>query len=127
MQDPLTEAYTSFCAYSTTEFEDFLLQFQSGEPRMQLLYFSMSKLVSNLQQKFICKKLLSGVDSENLLVYIYFEENRKALQFVDIGTKAKSTYHEETHQFKIEQDKLDKFQKDCLNFYLYATTHLLDR
>ena len=30
LQDPLAEAYTSFCVYPTTEFEDFLLQFQSG-------------------------------------------------------------------------------------------------
>ena len=28
LQDPLTEAYTSFCAYSTTGFVDFLLRFQ---------------------------------------------------------------------------------------------------
>ena len=27
LQDPLTEACTSFCAYSTTQFVDFLLQF----------------------------------------------------------------------------------------------------
>ena len=76
LQDPLTEAYTSFCAYSTTEFKYFILQFQSDEPRIHLLYFSMCKLVSNLQQKFIWKKLLSGVDSENLLVAIYFKKNR---------------------------------------------------
>ena len=52
LQGPLTEAYISFCAYSTTEFEDFL-QFQSDEPRIHLLYFSMRKLVSNLRQKLI--------------------------------------------------------------------------
>ena len=49
LQDPLTEAYTSFCAYSTTKFEDFLLQFRSDEPRIHLVCFSISKLVSNLQ------------------------------------------------------------------------------
>ena len=27
LQDPLTETYTSFCAYSTAKFEDFFLQF----------------------------------------------------------------------------------------------------
>ena len=85
----------------------------------------MGKFVSNLQQKFIRKELLSGVDSETLLADIHFEENRKALQFVDIGTKAKSILHEQTRQLKIAQDKLDKFRKDCLNFYLYATTYLL--
>ena len=120
LQAPLTEAYTSFYAYCTTEVEDFLLQFQLDEPRTLLLYFSMCKLVSNLQQKFIRKKLLSGVDSENLLLDIYFEENRKALQFVDIGTKAKSILNEQTHQLIIAQDKLDQFRKDSLNFYSYA-------
>ena len=64
LQDLLTEANASFYGYSTTEFEDFLLQFQSHEPRIHLLCFSMWKLVSNLQQKFICKKLLSGVVSK---------------------------------------------------------------
>ena len=78
----------------------------------------MGKLVSNLQQKFIHKKLLSGVDFRNLLVDIHLKENRKALQFVDIGTEAKSILNEQIQQFKISQDKLDKFRKDCLNFYL---------
>ena len=85
----------------------------------------MSKLVSNLQQKFIRKKLLFGVNSKNLLVDIHFKENSKALQFVDIETKAKNILNEQTHQLKIAQDKLNKFRKDCLNFYLYATTHLI--
>ena len=79
----------------------------------------MSKFVSNLQQKFIRKKLLSSVDSENLLVDIHFKENRKDLQFVDIGTKAKSILNEQTHQIEIVQDKLDKFRKDCLNFFFF--------
>ena len=115
-QNPLTEAYISFCAYSTTEFKDFLLQFQSGEPRIHLLYSSLCKLVPNLQQKFIRKKLLSGVDSENLLVAAHFKENRKALLFVGIGTKVKSTLNVQTHQLQIAQDNQDKFRKDCLNF-----------
>ena len=64
------------------------------------------------------------MDFENLLDDIHFKENRKVLQFVDIVTKAKSIVNEQAHQLK---DKLDKFRKDCLNFYLYSTTHLLDR
>ena len=51
LQKALTEAYTSFCAYSTTEFEDFL-QFQSDEPRIHSLYFSMANLFQ------ICNKSL---------------------------------------------------------------------
>ena len=39
LQNLLTETYISFCAYSTTEFGDFLLQFQSDEPRIHLLLF----------------------------------------------------------------------------------------
>ena len=66
------------------------------------------------------------MDSENLLVDIHFKENRKALQFVCIGTKAKSILNEQTHQLKIAQNNPDKFRKDCLNFYLSATTYRLD-
>ena len=66
------------------------------------------------------------MDSANLLVDLHFKENRKVLPFVDIGTKAKSIRNEETYQLKIAPDKLDKFQTDCLNFHLSATTHLLD-
>ena len=80
LQDPLTEAYTSFCAYSTsTEFEDFLLQLQSNNPKIRLLYFFICKVVSNSQQKFIRKKLLCG------------KENRKALLFVDIEKSKEQT------------------------------------
>ena len=88
--------------------------------------FSCANLFQICNKKLIRKKLLSGVDYKNLLVDIHFVEKRKALQFVDPGTKAKSILNEQTHQLKIAQDKLE-FQKDCLNFYLYATTHLLDR
>ena len=108
LQDPFAEAYISFCAYSTIE--DFV-QFQSDKPRIHLLYFSMCKLVSNLQQKFLRKKLLSGLDSENVSVDNRFKKNRKTLQFVDIGTKAKSILNEHTHQLKIAQDKLETFEK----------------
>ena len=37
----------------------------------------------------------------NVSVDNRFKENRKALQFVDIGTKAKSMLNEHTHQLKI--------------------------
>ena len=52
LQDPLAEAYTSVCTYSTSEVEDFLLQFQSYESRIHLLYSS----ICNLFQ--ICNKSL---------------------------------------------------------------------
>ena len=39
LQNPLTEAYTSFCAHSATEFEDFLLELQSDQQRIHLLHF----------------------------------------------------------------------------------------
>ena len=69
LQDPFTEAYISVCACSTTEFKHFLLQFQSNEPRIHLL--------SNLQQKCICKKLLSGMDSANLLFDVFSRKTEK--------------------------------------------------
>ena len=77
LQNPLTKAYISFCAFSASDFEDFLLPFQSDEPKIHLLYPSMCKLASNLSAKFIRKRMLSGVESKNLLVDIYLKENRK--------------------------------------------------
>ena len=127
LQDPLTEAYVSFCAFASAEFEDFLLPFQSDEPLIHLLYPSMCKLVSNLMGKFICKKMLSGVDSENLLVDIHLKTNRKPLSLIEVGTKAKGILNEQAHLLNVSQDKLQYLRKECLDFYLAAATHLLDR
>ena len=66
---------------------------QKSMSKMHLLYPSICKLVSNLMEKFIPKRVLSGVESENLLVDIHLEETRKPLQFVEIGTKTKSNFN----------------------------------
>ena len=95
LRDPLTEAYVSFCAYSATEFEDFLLSFQSDEPKIHLLYPSMCKLVSILMRKLASKKLLSDADAEKLLVDIHLKENRKPLKFIEVGTKATGILYEQ--------------------------------
>ena len=66
---------------------------------------SVCKLVSNLMGKFVYKRILYGVEFENLLVDIHLIENRKLLQFVEIRTKTKSICNELTHLLKISQDK----------------------
>ena len=68
LQNPLTEASIGFYAFSVSDFEDFLLLFQSDEPMMHVLYSSTCELVSYLIGKFIRKRMPSGVESENLLV-----------------------------------------------------------
>ena len=52
LHDPATEAYTSFCAYSISKFEDFLVQLQSDEPRISYTCFIFP--CANLFQ--ICNK-----------------------------------------------------------------------
>ena len=127
LQNPLSLAYISFCAFSAEAFEDFLVPFQSDEPKVHLLYPSMCKLISNLMQKFIRKKVLSSVYTENLLIDIHFRDNIKPLSLVEVGTKAKSVLNEQTQLFENSKSKVDNFRKECINFYLSATTHLLDR
>ena len=78
-------------------------------------------------QKFIRKKVLSSVYTENLLIDIHFRDNIKPLSLVEVGTKAKSVLNEQTQLFENSKSKVDNFRKECINFYLSATTHLLDR
>ena len=92
-QNLLTKPFISSCAFSASDFEGFLLPLQSDEPKIHLLYPSMSsmcKLVSNLMGKFIRKRMLSGVESKYLLLDIHLGENRKPLHFVEIRAKTSS-------------------------------------
>ena len=127
LQNPLSQAYISFCAFSAEVFEDFLVPLQSDEPKVHLLYPSMCKLDSHLMLKFIRKKVLSSVYTENLLIDIHFRENKKPLSLVEVRTKAKSVLDEQTQLFENFKSKVDNFRKECMHFYLSATTHLLDR
>ena len=44
LQNPLSQAYISFCVFCAEAFEEFLVPLQSDEPKVHLLYPSMCKL-----------------------------------------------------------------------------------
>ena len=52
----------------TQHFQSFLLKFQSNEPLIHLPYSNMCRLISSIMSKFIRKKYLSQVDSENIII-----------------------------------------------------------
>ena len=56
MEEPLTELYVSFCAFTAHNFESFLLLLQTGEPMIHQLFPSICKLLNDIQSKFIKKK-----------------------------------------------------------------------
>ena len=56
LEEPLTEAYVSFCAFTAHDFESFLLPLEKGQPMIHQLFPSMCKLLNDIQSKFIKKK-----------------------------------------------------------------------
>ena len=53
VEELLTEAYVSFCAFTAHDFESFLLLLQTGEPLIHQLFPSVFKLLNDIQSKFI--------------------------------------------------------------------------
>ena len=90
LQDEFTLAYVSFCAFVTCDFENFLLPFQSEEPKIHILYAEMCKLLKSLMSKFIRKKCLSSTPLEDLhKLNVTKEERHKPMKSFDMGTKVK--------------------------------------
>ena len=58
LANSISKVYLSFCAFSSEDFESFLLQFQFEEPMVHMLYDGMFTLLTKLMQKFIRKKVL---------------------------------------------------------------------
>ena len=48
LEEPLTEAYMSFCAFTAHNFESFLPPLQTGEPMIHQLFPSMCKLLNDI-------------------------------------------------------------------------------
>ena len=58
IQSDLAQHYLVFCAFSSQDFEEFILKFQSEQPMIHLLYSSVAKLLFCLMQKFVAQKYL---------------------------------------------------------------------
>lgn len=122
LEDDLTEAYIAFCAFSTQDFENFLIPFQSNKPMIHLLYPGMCKLVSDIMNKFMKKSVLSSSDAcENISLDVTKSGNQKSLKLVDIGVKAKSLFANNI----FGDDMLHKFRRECLQFFENSTHYLL--
>ena len=68
LESVVTEPYIAFCAFTTQDFEAFLVPFQNNQPMIHILYPAMCKLVSYIMSKFIKKNT-----------------NHKSLKYIDIG------------------------------------------
>ena len=71
----------------------------------------MCELVSNLLQKFIRKKLVSGVDSENLLVDIHFKENWKVMSLLTLEQKQRAYLMNRHTNSKLLKTRWKNFEK----------------
>ena len=118
LEEPLTEAYLSFCAFVAHDFELFLLPFQTKELMIHLLYPSMCKLLS----KCLKKKVLSNESCAN--IELSKKENLKFVNLIDIGTKAKVMFADSNF---FPDEKQTKFRKDCLQFYMTAINYLQEK
>ena len=94
IQSDLAQHYLAFCAFSSQDFEEFLLKFQSEQPVINLLYSSMEKLLF-LMQKFVTKKYLfwsngsAKSSSELVKLDVYNRNHQKSSRLIETGTKAK--------------------------------------
>ena len=119
LKDPLTQFYIAFCAFSANECNDFLVPFQSNEPKIHLLFPSICKLVSSIMMKYMKKRVLSDDHCENVKLCETDKQNQKGLNLIDVGTKCKMLLSDPS--FIVENDKL---RKECQKLYLTVTSYL---
>ena len=125
LSDPTMEAYVGFVAFVAQDFESFLVPFQSKEPMIHHLYPTMLSLLYELQRKFIRKSKLNAEDlSQNFTIDVNREKNVKPLNLIDVGSKAKPMFSQNT---LIPDEAQEKFQKNCLKFYQTAVTKLQNK
>ena len=126
IQSDLAQHYLAFCAFSSQDFEKFLLKFQSEQPMIHLLYWSMEKLLFCLVQKFVAKKYLFQANgsakssSELVKLDVYDRSHQKSLRLIEIGTKAKVLLSGNL----VLDEKHDLFRKECQLFCAKAVMYL---
>ena len=57
LKDEMTQCFIAFAAFAAQDLEGFLLQFQSAQPMIHLLYQGMCKLYNSTVMKFVNKKV----------------------------------------------------------------------
>ena len=125
IQSDLAQHYLAFCAFSSQDFEEFLLKFQSEQPVIHLLYSSMEKLLF-LMQKFVTKKYLfwsngsAKSSSELVKLDVYNRNHQKSSRLIETGTKAKVLFSGNL----VWDEKQDLFRKECQLFYPKGVMYL---
>ena len=122
LESGLTEPYIAFCAFTSQDFEAFLVPFQNNQPMIHILYPAMCKPVSGVMRKFIKKRILLTYYVENIPIDVTKGTNHKSLKYIDIGAKAKS--YSMRHYLSNDDEKHFKFYNECLNFYAKCTVYL---
>ena len=121
LENELMVSYVAFCAFAADDFEKFLVPFQSGEPRIHLLYTGLCDLLYSILRKFVKNSKLDDKEKDkNIYIDVNKCENLKDLKNVEIGVKAKSLLKENG----IYQHQCEKFRKDCLKFYYKACSYM---
>ena len=59
LKHPTSKASLCYIAFIANEFEDYLIQMQSNEPMIHIMYEKMSSLVFNLMKRFIIRSSLT--------------------------------------------------------------------
>ena len=128
LKDELALSVLSFAAFLAHQYESYLLTFQSEEPRIHLLYNSMSTLLTSLMSYFVKTtsfhikgKLTNPKKSilDLVCVNVNAQENQKPASLIEIGTNARLKISEIP-----DQAKIDSFRSSCLKCYVSATDYL---
>ena len=120
--DPLMPAYVSFVIFVASDFDSFLVPFQSAEPLIHHLYPAMTNLLYELMRKFIKSSKLDANDlSNNVTINVKREKNLKSLKLIEVGCKAKTFFSQND---LITDEGEEKFRKRCLMFFQTAVGQL---
>ena len=94
----------------------------SNEPLIHFPYPNICQLISSIMNKFIRNKYFLKVYSRNVNIDCFKTEHLKPIEFIHIGTKAKSSFS--NNSFQSEEYKEKIFCRECTNFYIKVTSYL---
>ena len=132
LESELTQPCLAFVAFAAQDFESFLIEFQSNEPLIHMLYPKMGNLLLKLMTKFISKaNVYDDADgmrtpkpvSDLTKVDVSLKSVQLSTKNIDIGTKAKLLLLESN----LSVAEKSTFRHNCLKFYAVAVSYLQDK
>ena len=122
LQEDVTLAYVAFTAFVSSDFETFLLPFQSSKPMIHVLYTEMERLLGSLLNKFIKSKYIKEPPVLGLhTLGVTKEKYHKPLTMIDVGTKVKCML---AKSGLLTSETQQKLREDCLSFYVNSVSYL---